>query len=97
MTTVKSIKLKGHDGKWISIKDELPEHEIHSIEYEYVLVFSDINGPERVGIAERRKGKWNDITGGAHWDTGYWDLCDEDITHWMPVPLSPDYKERDDK
>ena len=82
--------LKAHDvpetnvGKWISVKDRLPEERINpnTNDFEYVLcatTFGDV-----------RAYKYGMIDGNieAHFWHGF-GMVDKYITHWMPLPEPP--------
>jgi hypothetical protein len=76
---------------WIKIEDRLPEY------YEYVLVYArkEGNEPSPISIARQFKGVWEMMSDQdqsnaiAHGDLT-WGMDAEEITHWMPLPESPD-------
>lgn len=75
--------------KWISVKDRLPE------EYEYVILKANpllddlIDGP--LIFVGHKRGNTCDSAWGDGWTPFQW----SDITHWMPLPASPDEMEEE--
>ena len=68
--------------QWISCKDKMPE------DYIFVLfVYVSENGVKSVhyGYHQTLKGL------GSSWakPIGGWQYCDDDITHWQPIPEPP--------
>lgn len=80
---------------WISVKDGFPA------DGQYVLVCAVLGGtgePSPMSIAQYNKGSrylWDleDNTPVAY-DDSTWGFHTEDITHWMPLPKSPESNER---
>lgn len=64
--------------EWISVKDRLPTF------FGIYLIFCDKHNPKI--YCDGFGGVSHDYTGFAH-DL----LCDDKVTHWMPLPESPDH------
>jgi len=73
----------GHkSGGWISCKDKMPEDNTSVL-----FVYVSENGIKSVhyGYHQTVRGlgsSWGKISGG-------WQYCDDDVTHWQPVPEPP--------
>ena len=64
-------------GKWTSVEDALPDFEKQAGEIEFVFVLA-LQKVGRVSEMEyNSKEGWRDC--------GY-PICDNDVTHWMPLP-----------
>ena len=76
--------------KWISVKDRLPDA------YTFVLVCANFQGtgePKPINISRFALTKWEFLSG--HEEVGAWSDIEygmdiNDITHWMPLPKSPE-------
>lgn len=74
--------------KWISVEHGLPEPN------EWVLVFEQRNGtgePSPISVASFRDGKWENLyRERAVYDDLMWEIDVKKISHWMPLPLTPE-------
>ena len=79
--------------KWISVKDRLPEL------YNFVLVLANFQGtgePKPCCIARLEEDKKWDFSNHIHlypnygaWQDIEYEICSDDITHWMTLPEIP--------
>ena len=71
--------------KWISVEENVPSFGSAALCY---------NPQHNIFVAWYKKDVWNG--GGANRDKncGYWewDVGEEEVTHWMPLPEKPEIK-----
>lgn len=83
-------------GKWISVKNRLPEEKVNPITQDFteVICFCDFGGiPRRTDIRTYKFGKRCWAEGGHFWHDGQ--VMDGVITHWMPLPEPPEEETSD--
>lgn len=66
-------------GEWISVKDRLPD------ELTPVLVFTEADTEQNIGMGFLESGKWIDGYSGR----GIMMMQQDLVTHWMPLPKPP--------
>lgn len=79
--------------QWISVKDKLPT-DLDTCALDYFLVYG-LSGTALIGIAQYDKDdkRWyfmDDNKVGVNTCLGPYPFDDKNITHWMPLPNSPE-------
>jgi hypothetical protein len=87
-------KCQNQKNSWVNVKDKLPEN------YQYVLVYALTKGtgePCPISIARSFNGKWEMLNYAEEENAVAcgdltWFMSDEEITHWMELPIPPEGK-----
>ena len=74
-------------GKWISVKDRLPDNGGDYLVYFIPDIFWDRPHPSLNGYVDIKQ---FDIRRKEFYDSQCWDYLGESITHWMPLPEPPE-------
>ena len=77
-------KLRGQVPRWIPVEERLPEYGVR------VLATDMYEGDDYTGIWTREEYK-DDADGCWYDEHGWWHAID-DVTHWMPLPKTPEVK-----